>query len=115
MLFRSNDHTFEVYSRPEGSGESFVKRDLVLQDVLINHPPGNYEFKILGKSYLGAVSDIENVASFFFNVTNYKDPPQDIPWIRINKKEVYWGWCALCGDEKDDFKGFEVRYNNNPN
>lgn len=111
----ANDHSFEVHSRLANTNEPFIKRDLVLQDVIINHPPGLHEFKILGKSYLGAVSDINTVASFFFEVTNYKDPPQDVPWIRINKKEIYWGWCALCEDERSDFKGFEVRYNNNPN
>lgn len=106
--YYSNDHSFEVWSRPAGTTEPFVKREVMFNDTLINHPPGNYEFKILGKSYLGFTTQIDSASSFFFNVTNPKDPPADIDWLRINKLEAYWGY----ENPPDDFAGFILRYHN---
>lgn len=106
--YYANDHSFDVWSRPSGSGEPFVKREVVRGDTLINHPPGNYDFKILGKSYLGFTSDLDSVSTHTFNVTNPLTPPSDIDWVRINRREVYWGYTTA----PEDFAGFVLRYHN---
>ena len=108
--YYDNTHSFEVWSRPKDSSESFVIRELKFGDTIINHPAGEYEFKILGKSFLGFKTDLDSAAIYNFNVTNPSDPPKDIDWIKTNKREVYWGY----ENPPDDFAGFEVRYHNQP-
>ena len=109
--YYANDHSFEVWSRPAGTTETFIKREVILGDTLIDHPPGLYEFKVLGKSYLGYTTDINSAQTYSFNVTNPKDPPKDVDWARINDREVYWGYA----NAPDDFAGFIVRYHNQVN
>lgn len=106
--YYSNDHSFEVWSRLSGTTDNYTKREILYGDTLVNHPPGLYDFKVLGKSMFGKVSRIETVPVYQFLVSNPKDPPHDINWIKINKQEVYWGYS----DPPDDFAGFEVRYHN---
>lgn len=106
--YYANDHSFEVWSRPAGTTEEFVPRELMYGDTLIDHPPGNYEFRVLGISYLGFKTQVDSAPSYSFNVTNPKDPPKDLDWIKINKREVYWGY----ENAPDDFAGFIVRYHN---
>lgn len=109
--YYTNDHSFEVWSRLSGTQDTFVKRELYLGDTIIDHPPGLYDFKILGKSYLGKTTDIDLAPIYIFNVTNPKDAPKDIDWIKINKREVYWGYQ----NPPLDFDGFIVRYHNQAN
>lgn len=106
--YYANDHSFEVWSRLKDTDDLFVKREVMFGDTLINHPPGLYEFKILGKSYLGYTSRLETAAIYVFNVTNPKDAPAPVDWVKINKREVYWGYQ----NPPDDFAGFVVRYHN---
>lgn len=106
--YYTNDHSFEVWSRPFGTTETFIKREVILGDTIVDHPPGPFEFKILGKSYLGFTTDINSAPSYKFDVTNPKDPPIDVDWARINNSEVYWGYA----NPPDDFAGFIVRYHN---
>lgn len=106
--YYSNDHSFEVWSRPTGTIEPYVKREIVLGDTVVDHPPGLYDFKILGKSYLGFTTDINSADVYTFELTNPKDPPKDVDWARINSSEVYWGYA----NPPDDFAGFIVRYHN---
>lgn len=106
--YYANDHSFEVWSRPAGTNEEFVPRELMYGDTLIDHPPGNFEFRVLGISYLGFKTQVDSAPSYTFNVTNPKDPPKDIDWIKINKREVYWGY----ENAPDDFAGFVLRYHN---
>lgn len=106
--YYSQIHPFEVWSRLKGTNDSFVFRNLIGNDTVVNHPPGVYEFKILGKSYLGSTTNINSAQVFEFNVTNPKTPPKDVDWVLINDKEVYWGY----ENAPDDFAGFQVRYHN---
>jgi len=106
--YYSNDHSFEVWSRLANTDDPFVKRDIIKGDTIKNHPPGLYEFAILGKSYLGYTSRIESVPKYLFNVTNPTDPPADVDFVLINHREVYWGYA----DPPDDFVGFILRYHN---
>lgn len=108
--YYANDHSFEVWSRPQGSTGAFTKQELQFGDTIINHAPGEYEFKVLGKSYLGPVTDINLAPSYFFTVTNPKDPPKDVDWLKINRREAYWGY----DNPPDDFAGFILRYHNRP-
>lgn len=103
-----NDHSFEVWSRETGSGDAFVKREVLFGDTLVDHPAGQFDFKVLGKSYLGGTTRLEAAPTYIFDVTNPEDPPADIDFIKINEKEVYWGY----DNPPDDFKGFLVRYHN---
>ncbi len=106
--YYANDHSFEVWSRPLYSSEPFVKREVLFGDTLVDHPAGEYEFKILGKSYIGYTTRLDDAPVYVFNVTNPKEPPKDIDWIKINKREVYWGYS----DPPDDFQGFIIKYHN---
>lgn len=106
--YYKNDHSFEVWSREKGSGRAFVKRELLYGDTLINHPSGVHEFKILGISYLGGKTSLDTAPVYIYNVTNPADPPADVDWVKINDKEVYWGYDS----PPDDFAGFKVRYHN---
>ena len=106
--YYANDHTFEVWSRLAGSGDAYTKREVIYGDTLVDHPPGLYEFKILGKSYIGNTTSLDSAPVYVFNVSNPKDPPADIDWIKINKREVYWGY----GSPPDDFAGYILRYHN---
>lgn len=107
--YYANDHSFEVWSRPANMpNEAFVKRELKFADTLVNHPAGLYEFKILGKSTFGKLTRLETAPTYTFNVTNPKDAPKDIDWLKLNKREIYWGYT----DPPADFAGFEVRYHN---
>lgn len=109
--YYSNDHSFEVWSRLNGTSDNFVKREILFGDTLVNHPAGLYDFKILGKSYLGKTSNLNSVSTYNFNVTNPKDPPADIDWLKINEREAYWGYES----PPVDFAGFELRYHNQEN
>lgn len=106
--YYANDHAFEVYSRLSNTNDLFIKRELLYQDTLVNHPPGLYDFKILGKSYLGPLTRLETSPIYQFNVTNPKDAPKDIDWLKINVREVYWGY----ENPPQDFAGFILRYHN---
>lgn len=106
--YYSNDHLFEVWSRPLYSSEPFVKREVLFGDTLVDHPAGDYEFKILGRSYIGYTTRLDDAPVYIFSVTNPKEPPKNIDWIKINKREVYWGYS----DPPDDFQGFVIRYHN---
>ena len=109
--YYANDHSFEVWSRLSGTNEVFVKRDLNFGDTIISHPPGLHDFKILGRSYLGATSRLDSSPIYTFNVTNPKEPPAGLDWIKVNQREIYWGYS----DPPDDFAGYEVRYHNQEN
>ena len=106
--YYANDHSFEVWSRLANTEDDFVLREMLYGDTLIDHPPGLYEFRILGKSYLGFKTDLGSTPPFQFNVTNPIEPPKPIDWIKINKREVYWGY----ENAPDDFSGFLLRYHN---
>lgn len=105
------DHSFEVWSRLSGTNDGYVKRQIWYEDTLIDHPAGLYDFKILGKSFLGGTTKLETAPVYIFNVTNPMAPPAPIDWIKINKREVYWGY----GSQPDDFAGFVLRYHNQAN
>lgn len=106
--YYSTDSYFEVWSRPIGDDEAFTKKEVYFGDTLINHPPGEYEFKILAKSSLGVITNINNTTTYTFTVTNPSDPPADVTWAKINNREVYWGYDT----PPDDFAGYRVRYHN---
>lgn len=106
--YYNSKNDFEVWSRLKNSTEAFTQETLYFGDTLINHEPGLYEFKILGKSSLGTATPIELAPVFEFNVTNPKDLPKDIDWARINSREIYWGYV----NPPLDFAGFQVRYHN---
>lgn len=102
------EQSFEVWSRLNGSGDPYELQTLRHGDTLINHPPGLYDFKILGISTAGTKTALEDAPVYQFEVTNPLTPPADIDWIRQNKREIYWGY----DNPPDDFAGFEVRYHN---
>ncbi len=105
------DHSFEVWTRPAGTTEGFVQRQLLYGDTLVDHPPGDYEVKVVGISYLGGKTPLADATSHLFTFTNPKDPPVDIDWVKINQKEIYWGYS----NPPEDFAGFVVRYQNQAN
>lgn len=106
--YYANDHSFEVWSRLNGTNDTFVKRELLYGDTLVDHPYGLYDFKVLGKSYLGKTTRLDSASTYVVDITNPADPPADIDWVKINKSEVYWGY----GTPPADFEGFRVRYQN---
>lgn len=106
--YYDSNYPFEVWSRLKSEGGPFINRTLYLGDTIINHPAGLYEFKVLGKSYLGNVTRLETAPIWEFEVTNPLTPPTDIDWARTNNKEVYWGYS----NPPNDFEGFQVRYHN---
>lgn len=96
---------YEVWSRPVNDG-AFIKRTLQHGDTIVNHPPGNYEFKILPFNLLGRKADLNSVGTYTFNVSNPAEAPLDVPWIRQNNDELVW----IYDDPPLDFAGFEIRY-----
>lgn len=108
-IFKSYNGEFEVWSRPIVNGQpkgQYVKRDLSGGDTIINHPPGLHQFKILPRTYLGMKADIRTVSAFNFEVTNPKDPPPDVPTIRLSGGIVSWTYP----EQPLDFAGFLIRY-----
>jgi len=103
--FRYYRQEFEVWSRPV-SGGAFERRTVVNGDTIVNHPAGDYEFRVLGKSFVGGTTNLNNAKSFFYSVTNPAEPPSDVPWVMVNGEWLTWTYP----DPPLDFAGFEVRY-----
>lgn len=107
LRYRYYNGEFEVWSRPT-TGGGFVKRDLVFNDTIIDHPPGQYDFKILPKTYLGTKAEILAVTAFTFTVTNPADPPDDMEFSSaqgtVAGSHLYWPPVTNI-----DLKGYEIR------
>lgn len=104
--YKYYDTEFEVWSRIKGSGDGYVKRALVGRNTIVDHPVGLFEFKVLGKSFLGHKTSLDRAPVYEFETIDPYEPPADPEWIMINDREIRWGYA----NPPDDFEGFDVRY-----
>lgn len=99
---------FEVWSRLQGTDDAFEKRDLLRDNTIRNHPPGQFDFKVLGISSVGARTRLSEAQVWTFNVTNPMTPPPDVMWATVDEREIHW----VYDNPPEDFQGFELRYHN---
>ena len=104
-IYKYFSGSFEVWSRAKGTG-AYALRTLTNGDVVVNHPAGLYEFKILPFSFVGGQAELGNVNAYEFELTNPADPPADVSWMQINNEWLRWSYP----DPPLDFAGFELRY-----
>lgn len=76
-LYRYYSGEFEVWSRPAGTTEQWVQRVVHFGDTIINHPVGEFEFKILPKNILGHTAALHEVDTFEYEVDHIADPPDE--------------------------------------
>jgi hypothetical protein len=103
--YRLYNGKYDVYSRRPGDAD-WTLRLLNSDNQIVNHPPGEHEFRITPHNLVGNVADINQVTSFFFTVGNPSDPPPDVPWVRFINADIVWGY----GVKPIDFAGFDIRY-----
>lgn len=101
---------FEVYSRLAESDDAWEQRSLLNGDTLVNHPPGNYEFAVLPKTYLGTKTPLNQARIWTTTVTSVKAPPADVSEVRFRRTAA--GREVICPytDTVGDLAGFRVRY-----
>ncbi|WP_419902139.1 TipJ family phage tail tip protein [Kiloniella sp.] len=107
---------YEVYSRWDGSEGSWQKRELIGGDTIINHPSGDWEFKILPKTHIGTKTELNQARIWKVSLQAVVDPPADIPSFMYQlvgqSRQAIWSFTDNVGD----LDGFRIRYQfgNNP-
>lgn len=104
-LYKFYTTDFEVWSRPVGD-VSFISRTTTPDGTIVNHPAGDYEFRVCPKNFFGITADVGGVSTFAFSVTNPSDPPPDVDWALTNGLNLIWGYSS----PPIDLAGFLVRY-----
>lgn len=101
---------YEVYSRLAGSNSSWTRRTLTNGDTLVEHPPGDYEFAILPKTYLGTKTPVNQARLWTYSVTSVQEEPADVPQAIFRRTaagpEMVWPYEDTVGD----LAGFRVKY-----
>lgn len=108
--YRYYSGRFDVYSRRNGSSDEFQLRTLTGENIIIDHPPGLFDFKILPYSTLGKTPDLSSAPVFQFLVTNPADPPPAVTDLSLRANLVSWKYNL----KPSDFDGFLVRYHFTP-
>lgn len=99
--------SLEIYSREVGT-ETWIQREVVNDNTIINHPAGKFEFIILPMSLTGLTPPFETAKIYTYTVTNVGDAPSNVKNLRaeqsINGLQLTW-------DPVDDIDlvGYEVR------
>jgi predicted phage tail protein len=101
---------FEVWSREVGSTGGWERRDISGGDTIINHPKGDYDFKVLPKSYVGTKRPLDQARIWNTTVTSVEIPPLEITTFLFrvgpNGREITWAYEDTVGD----LEGFRIRY-----
>lgn len=96
-----------VYSREVGT-EAWERRQVVNNNVVIDHPAGRFEFVVLPTSILGNSPLFEGAPVYVYEVTNLKNPPGDV--TGLTAEQFLDGVQLSWNPNKDiDLKGYEIR------
>lgn len=96
-----------VYSREVGT-ESWIRREVINNNVIVGHPSGYYEFVVLPKNLFGNTPSFDTAPRFFYEVTNVSAPPAD---VRGFKAEQTLEGALLSWEPNTDLDliGYEIR------
>ena len=98
---------FLVYSRLVGA-ETWMLRDLISKDTIVNHPSGIHEFIILPISILGNTPPFDNAPRYIYDVVNLSEPPHDV--LGFNGTKYIEGIQLRWDPNTDvDLKAYEIR------
>lgn len=90
---------FVVYSRlKNGDNPNFVLEELEDGDILYNHPPGLYEFKILPLNTLGSAPSLESAPIFEFEISEIAaEPPANVSNFQAigNVENIHLTWDKI--------------------
>ena len=96
-----------VYSREVGQ-DTWIRRNVINNNVIVGHPSGCYEFVVLPKNLLGNTPPFDNAPRYFYEVSNISDPPAD---VKNFKAEQTLEGTMLSWDPNTDIDlvGYEIR------
>lgn len=96
-----------VYSREIGT-RYWVKREVVNNNIIIDHPKGKHEFVVLPKSILGNTPPFDGAPVYIYDVTNITEPPADVKGLTaeeaVNGVTLKW-----IPNTDIDLIGYEIR------
>lgn len=99
---------FVVYSRLKGDDNpTFILENLEDGNIIYDHAPGLYEFKILPLNTLGMTPSLDSAPIFEFNVSEVAaDPPLNVSNFKAqgNVENIYLTW-----DKIDSAVRYEIR------
>ena len=96
-----------VFSREVGT-DTWIKREVINNNVIVGHPSGYYEFVVLPKNLFGNTPPFDNAPRYFYEVTNVSAPPADVKNFRAeqNLEGALLSWDP---NTDLDLMGYEVR------
>lgn len=105
--YRYYSDKLRVWSRPVG-GDTWDERDVQVGNVILDHPVGDYEFKILPVTTLGTVPPFEPAPIFTYNVEGTTVPPGDVTNFVAtpNVNNIVFTWDAV---PDTDLIGYQIR------
>lgn len=91
--------------------ETWVKRDVVNNNIIIDHPAGEYNFVILPLSTTGITPAFETAPVFIYNVEDVSDYPSNVKNLQVVRtiNGVQLSWDPVTDI---DLKGYEIREGN---
>ena len=105
--YRYYSDKIRVWSRPVGE-ETWQERTVELGNIILDHPIGEYEFKILPVTSLGTVPPFEGAEIFEYTVQGTTVPPGDVQNFRAepNVNNINFYWDAV---PDSDLIGYQIR------
>lgn len=96
-----------VYSKTSGD-EAWIKREVVNNNIIIDHPTGVYQFVILPLSTTGITPSFETAPIFTYEVEDVFDYPSNVKNLRVSRSinGVQLTWDPV---EDIDLSGYEIR------
>lgn len=105
--YRYYSDKIRVWSRLVGE-ETWEEREVQLGNVIIDHPVGNYEFRILPVTTLGTVPPFDLAPIFEYTVEGTTVPPATVQNFRaeptVNNINFYWDAV-----QDSDLIGYQIR------
>ena len=98
-----------VYSRPVGGGEDdWESREVRDGNIIIDHPAGNYEFKVLPMSTTGVIAPFEPAPIFTYEIGSVNAYPSDVKGLKADRSTngIQLSWDSVSDI---DLNGYEIR------
>lgn len=98
---------FLAYSRRVGD-EAWTEREVKFGDTLVDHPKGEYEFRIIPKTTLGKTPSFETAPIFPVTIIDVTEPPKDVQNFvaEPNINNIHFTWDKVSDP---DLIGYEIR------
>lgn len=105
--YRFYSDKLRVWSRPVGT-EMWVEREVQLGNVIIDHPVGEYQFKVLPVSSLGVTPSFDLAPIFTYTVEGIMAPPDDVQNFTVEPTvtNLNFHWDAVTDA---DLIGYQIR------